>query len=33
MEKIAESSSLTQGRFGVTIEKASPWAPFKHKFA
>lgn len=31
--KIAESTSLTQGRFGVTLEKASPCAPFKHKFA
>jgi len=31
--KIAESTSLTRGRFGVTLEKASPCAPFKHKFA
>ena len=31
--KIADSTSLTQGRFGVTLEKASPCAPFKHKFA
>jgi len=31
--KIAQSNSLTRGRFGVTLEKASPCAPFKHKFA
>ena len=29
--KIADSTSLTQGRFGVTLEKASPCAPFKLK--
>jgi uncharacterized cupin superfamily protein len=31
--KIAESTSLTTGRFGVTLEVASPCTPFKHKFA
>lgn len=31
--KIAESTSLTQGRFGVTLEIAAPCKPFKHKFA
>jgi len=31
--KIADSTSLTRGRFGVTLEKASPCTPFKHKFA
>jgi hypothetical protein len=29
--KIAESTSLTQGRFDVTLEKDSPCAPFKYK--
>ena len=29
--KIAEATSLNQGRFDVTLEKASPCAPFKHK--
>ncbi|MBW1840148.1 MAG: hypothetical protein JRI49_09450 [Deltaproteobacteria bacterium] len=31
--KIAESTSTTEGRFGVTMEIASPCKPFKHKFA
>jgi quercetin dioxygenase-like cupin family protein len=31
--KIVESTSTTQGRFGVTLEVAAPCKPFKHKFA
>jgi hypothetical protein len=30
--KIAESTATTKGRFGVTLEVASPCKPFKHKF-
>jgi uncharacterized cupin superfamily protein len=31
--KIAESTSTIKGRFGVTLEVASPCEPFPHKFA
>ena len=31
--RIAESTSTTQGRFGITLEVASPCEPFPHKFA
>jgi hypothetical protein len=31
--KIADSKTFENVRFGITLEKASPCAPFKHKFA
>ena len=32
MAKIAQSTDTTKGRFGITLEVASPCKPFPHKF-